>query len=787
MRATPIRDHPALPAGLPDAPGAGILPQVPPRRPSPPPASVTRGDALTRRTRPARRRRSLSLLVAAAVAGLLPATGPAFVVGADPAAEEVATGSDIQAVRIPFSSIARGPVAPGISHDQGVWTTDRGSQWVNVVDVDLQNPVIRVQPGLSNGRVTGLETLGGQAARVSRDGYRVVAAINGDVWAGYTSAAAHAPNGLHIENGEVVSATRIKRPTLGIFPGGTPRIADVGVDVTVTFPDGITILGVDRINKARRFNELALFTRRFGTSTLTGSGGVEVVVQAAGLPLRASGTYTGFVTTVRAGGNTSIPPGSLVLSADGLAESALRRLTVGSTISFATSIDPGWEDVEQAIGGREWVLRDGQTWIYPRPASADQIHPRTGVGITPTGDLVLIAVDGRQAGYSDGTTLPDLAELFRQRGAIAALNLDGGGSTTMLVREPGDVSAGLANLPSGGRQRPVSNSLLVVSTAPTGPLSTILLKPTDPTIVQGTGVTFTAKGHDTYYNGIPLSGSVAWSTGSPVGTIDASGRFASTVPGTAQVTASAFGVSASTTINVVPDTVPPVTAPPVGRMPRGSIPSETAIPFELQWPAAIETGSGVLQYRLRQRIDGGEWLELPLPSPAARSLRVALEPGRVYEFGVSADDLAGNVGAWADSGPFSTTMWDESAVSRYAGKWRTSAWTGYLGGSGSWSGIAGSTARFQFTGTQIAWIAPYGPTRGSARVYVDGRVAATVSLYRRTTSPRRIAWSRSWSSTGTHTVVIRVLGTGGRPKVDVDGFAVLGPAALPVPLPAPAP
>lgn len=731
---------------------------------------------MTLRTRPARGRRSLSLVTLAVVGALLPpATVPA-VQAADPA---TADRPDTQAVRLPFSSVASMPVAPGTAHDRGVWTTDRGSQWVHVVDVDLHNPAIRVEPGLSNGRVTGLETLGGQAARVSADGHRVVAAINGDVWGGYSSSSAHAPNGQHVHDGEIITATRIKRPTFGILADGSPRIGDVGVDVTINLPDGITVLGVDRVNKARRFNDLVLYTRRFGSSTLTGTGGVEVVLDPLGATLRPNATFSAVATLVRGGGNTPIPPGMIVLSADGLSESALRSIAVGSTLTFTTTIDTGWEGVQQAIGGREWVLRDGGTYIYPRPSSADQIHPRTAVGVTAGGDLVLIVVDGRQAGYSDGTTLPDLAELFRQRGAVHALNLDGGGSTTLLVREPGDVSASLANEPSDGRQRPVSNSLLVISTTPTGPLSTLLLRPSTPTIVVGNELAFSVKGHDVAFNGIPLSGAVTWSADPTVGTIDAGGRFIATAPGTAQVTATAFGLSATTTVTVLPDTTAPAPKPPSGRLHSGSILGAEGMPYTVSWPAATDDASGVAQYRVRQSVDQGPWVELPLATPMDRELRLNVQPGHDYQFSVAAMDAAGNLSGWVNGAPFRVTSIAEShRAIRYSSGWTRATWAGYVDGSGRWARRSGTYARFTFTGSHIAWIAPYSRTRGSARVYVDGRYAGSVSLYRTTTSYGRVAFTKAWSSSGRHTIEIRVSGTSGHPRVDVDGFVMLHASPL---------
>lgn len=90
-------------------------------------------------------------------------------------------------------------------------------------------------------------------------------------------------------------------------------------------------------------------------------------------------------------------------------------------------------------------------------------HPRTLLGWTATGTMLLVTIDGRQAGYSAGATLYEAMDLLAELGATNAINLDGGGSTTFAMRC--DVGACVANRPSEGRQRPVPVALAVVPVA----------------------------------------------------------------------------------------------------------------------------------------------------------------------------------------------------------------------------------------------------------------------------------------------------------------------------------
>ena len=112
--------------------------------------------------------------------------------------------------------------------------------------------------------------------------------------------------------------------------------------------------------------------------------------------------------------------------------------------------------VPQMIAGNPTLLKDGVITATDCPASFCHRHPRTGVGVTPEGKLLLVTVDGRQR-RSVGMTTRQFAKLFRRLGARWALNLDGGGSTTMFVK--GDV----VNRPSdSGGERAVSSALLVL-------------------------------------------------------------------------------------------------------------------------------------------------------------------------------------------------------------------------------------------------------------------------------------------------------------------------------------
>ncbi len=702
---------------------------------------------------------ALALIVAGAPLSLLP---PSLV-----AASVVA----------PYLSAGREPLAPGVDHDWGRITTSIGSQAVNLVEVDQSNPSIVFEASLSNGRVTGLERTSSQASSRSSDGHRVIAAINGDVWAGFSNDVESAPNGLDVEAGELITAGTAGRPTFGVGPDGRPILGSPLVTITLGTATAGSFV-VNRVNQLRRSGEIVLYTPHFNSRTSSAASGVDLVITGLALPLRPSGTWTGIVSQTRiADGGGPIDPGTVVVTVP--TATPLAAVQPGETVTLTTTVTPGWESIQQAVGGREWIVRDGVVSISPHPASADEIHPRSAIGLTPDGRLILATVDGRETGVSEGVRLTELAELMLERGAVSAINLDGGGSSTLVVRRAGTDGAVVVNRPSDGFERPVTNSIQVVSTMPTGPLATLNVQPASQSVYKNGTIDFKASGMDAGYNPVALpAGQLSWSLDAPIGTIDANGRFVATSPGSGQAVATAGGVLGSVPITVLSDTSAPVAKAPNLSLPAGrSIGS--GVPVTVAWDAATDEGSGVASYELQRSIDGRAWTTITIATPLTRSVVLSLARNRTYQFQVRAVDKAGNAGAWSGSGAYRVTVAQESSrtVSYVKGPWTRRASTSFDLGASRSAVTSTAIARFAFTGTSIAWVGARGPSRGAARVFVDKVEVGTIDTHQTATAARVLVWAKTWSTSGRHTIEIRSAGSGGHPRVDLDGFAMLTPVA----------
>ena len=136
---------------------------------------------------------------------------------------------------------------------------------------------------------------------------------------------------------------------------------------------------------------------------------------------------------------------------------------IGTQEEWATYKD----QVQEAIGGfGTRLVKDGEICVTRTESYYVDRAPRTAVGITRTGKVVLMVLDGRQEPFSCGGSMEEIAQIMREAGCVDAINLDGGGSSTFVARQEGAEELTVMNSPSDGSARSVSTSLMIVSTAP---------------------------------------------------------------------------------------------------------------------------------------------------------------------------------------------------------------------------------------------------------------------------------------------------------------------------------
>ena len=354
-------------------------------------------------------------------------------------------------------------VAPGVRWTQVV---REGGPWrVNVLAVDREALAGRLGGVLSNERVAGIERPSVMARRTG-----AVAGVNGGFFAVDGD-----PVGALAIDGRLVSEPVNRRSAL-VVPadrGARPRIAPLSFTGSVTAGAGERLIdGIDRRRGSIPAcggrggdrpterpdsaltctdpSELVLFEPTYGA--LRPSTGVEALVRG------------GVVERVGRPRSRPVPRDALVLSGSGDAATFLRSsLQVGAPAQIELGLGAGHALV---TGGGPRLLARGRVAVAAGPEGFAPLsapgfvasrHPRTLAGVKSDGTVLLVTVDGRRPGWSAGVTLLEAAGVMRSLGARSALNLDGGGSTGMvvlgeLVSRPSD--------PSG--ERAVSDGIFVL-------------------------------------------------------------------------------------------------------------------------------------------------------------------------------------------------------------------------------------------------------------------------------------------------------------------------------------
>ncbi len=416
------------------------------------------------------------------------------------------------------------PVGPGVIyyHDY----RSAGPWHIQVLEIDLANPWIKLETVKARDLLAGNETTSSMARRNDREGHRVVGAMNGDF---YDSRGV--PIGTQVLNGLILK-NPASRSVFGISASKHPYFDIVSLQGWVIAPNK-RIMPISGINEIRDTDDLVVFNRYYGSNTGTNFWGTEVTAKflddqhMVGDTLRLVAISKD--SLLEPGhGNNPIPFDGLVLSGHLLARYFLdRNIFVGDTFAIVMQLPPILDRLEQLIGGTPRLIRDGAVSVeweqeHVSGTFAYDRHPRTAIGCnSDSTKLYVFTVDGRQPGYSVGMSLFELAEYMRQWGIYQGINLDGGGSTTMVVRHQ------VVNRPSDASgERAVSNALLVVSTAPTGPLAQLDVIPATAFIPARKSLQFRVSGYDQYYNSVSFSAdSIQWACSPQLGQIDRSGLF----------------------------------------------------------------------------------------------------------------------------------------------------------------------------------------------------------------------------------------------------------------------
>ncbi|HTZ53545.1 MAG TPA: phosphodiester glycosidase family protein [Candidatus Acidoferrum sp.] len=356
------------------------------------------------------------------------------------------------------------PIAPGVEYGEYDLLTSAGPIVVHAIAVAPHAANIALNSVLADDTLaSGGETISSMAARTG-----AIAGINADY---FDIGKTNRPTNIVVRDGELVRSPR-KRYALIVPRSGPPQILETGFVGTVQLADHSVAL--DAVN-ANPGHGTTLLTPAFGAVAASNDTTLVALAPTTGTPPFA--TYR--VISV-ADNTVAQPPGYyLEIGLDAYASAGVPN--AGDTIAVSGDLSPlALTDVLAAVGGGPLILDNG-TWTDdpdgPSGGEYAQRIPCSGAAIAADGTLYLLEVDGREPELSVGITRVEFSALMRAFGAVRGMAFDGGGSSELAVRAPGDRDATLADVPSDGHERKVADGIFVYDTAPVGPASQLVAQP----------------------------------------------------------------------------------------------------------------------------------------------------------------------------------------------------------------------------------------------------------------------------------------------------------------------
>lgn len=417
--------------------------------------------------------------------------------------------------------------------------TSSGWMNINVIRADLSDEYTEVKPINSDKGVSNRAIL---SSMIQTSG--AVAAVNGDFFLMGDPTYTYGP---------LIRDEKLITSPLP-FQDGYPtvsRLLDGSVDISVWNPK-ITLYGSD----STEFNVVVLNKTsniEWGPTILTSDWNktspgyankdiVEVIVT------------NNTVSEVRRNQPPALIPddGYVIVSSNAATmEKMLNSFNVGHPVSLNVELDFSPADVDWSFGALNYLVKDGKENIISSQVLG--VHPRTVIGFNKDNtEIIMVTIDGRHRDYV-GAKQTELAKIMIELGAYNAVNMDGGGSTTMGVDFLKNANVTVVNIPSDGKERRIASGVGVFNNYPdSDKVDKIEIEASQNTIFNKTETELNIKFFNEYYTPLDLAAKNIEFSVSPVG----AGKVVNNVfkpekPGKATITANVGNAEGSIEINVL--------------------------------------------------------------------------------------------------------------------------------------------------------------------------------------------------------------------------------------------
>ncbi len=352
----------------------------------------------------------------------------------------------------------------GITHREFIGTTDRnGIRTAQVINLLYGNPVLNPSIGVIVGDdfhdySFARSNLYNIAANMDLryDEFTVIGGVTGD----FFNMENGIPVGTYIRDGEVVSRGAA-RPVVGFKDDGGVVFGHpcfLGLRLDVHSPEGNPkyTFELDGVNRLPQGDEITVY---FDVDAHVPAGHEKLVLDVD--DVKTDGGYRHYAKGVA----DEITTDAVDLDAKTVVivhgEGDFSDVEIGDGLLVHNPAACGFEDVRWGVGAGDIIVEEGEVPEHIPSGFAASRHPRTTVGVREDGTILLVTVDGRNILHGrEGVTLYELGEIMVEFGAVTAYNLDGGGSTTMLLRDGPFFK--YVNMVSDSGPRPISNAVLFV-------------------------------------------------------------------------------------------------------------------------------------------------------------------------------------------------------------------------------------------------------------------------------------------------------------------------------------
>ncbi len=437
-------------------------------------------------------------------------------------------------------NISRGVVYEKISR-----FTNRGWLNMNVLRIDLDDEYTSLDVLTSEEGMSGRDALTGLAS-TNESASRIIGAVNGDFY----DTKAFSTVGPIVRDGDLVTSSK-NSPNFATFnidnddkafidywSGNTQKLMNM---------DNEYVLNINYKNKSYVNNGVILLDKSWAKLSF-GIEKHENIVEIVVINDKVKEIRDNLEAI-------EIPEDGYIIAAAGTTkEYILNNFSVNDRVLVDVSSDPDFKELTLAMGGGAEILKDG-TIPDKFSLNISGSHPRTAIGISEDKkEVIMVTIDGRNASYP-GVTQRELAEILLELGAYNGINLDGGGSTEMIVKSSGEKSLDIVNHPSGGYERRIMNALAVLNKGPESSLNGIKLDTFDSNIFIDTSRELFIKGYDKNYNPIEIDPTEAtWSIEGIEGRF-VENKFIPNSSGKGTITASYRGKTASIEVRALSDPI----------------------------------------------------------------------------------------------------------------------------------------------------------------------------------------------------------------------------------------